>query len=119
MALGETIWLTTRFGNTLYRLQFIFADRLAVEVLIGKAFLNKHVIAILCTEQNIRFSNGDVPIAKKFFGGSDNGLTLFAVKQWTKAVTREVPNEDVPDAKQQKKDGRVEQNRARFLYVNR
>lgn len=43
VALSETVWLTVRFANTLYIVRFRVADRLAVEVLIGTAFLNKHV----------------------------------------------------------------------------
>lgn len=68
------------------------ADRLAVELLIGTALLNKYVVSILCRDQKTRFRNVEVPIVKQFLGGSDNGLTPFAVKHWTKSATRQVPN---------------------------
>lgn len=50
LALSESVLMTVRFGNTMYRVGFIVADRLVVEVLIGTTSLNHHLITILCTE---------------------------------------------------------------------
>ena len=44
---GE-ITLRIRFGNTTYRVPFIVADKLAVNVLIGTRFMNRYVGAIEC-----------------------------------------------------------------------
>lgn len=67
LALGESTWLPIRFANSLYRVKFIVADRLAVEVIIGTAFLNRHLLAILCTQQRIRFRDGEMAIFKQIY----------------------------------------------------
>lgn len=90
LTLGESVWLTVRSGNTLYRLRFIVVDRITVEVLTGTEFLNEHVIDILCTEQKIRFRNGEVPIVKQLTGVSETYLTPFLVRNWTKTAIREI-----------------------------
>lgn len=58
LALGESVGLTTRFANTLYQNMFIVAERLAVDVIIGSDFMNRHVEEILCNEQRVRFRYG-------------------------------------------------------------
>lgn len=63
----ETVWLTVQVANTLYRVKFIIARRLAVEVIIGTALLNWHVLAIRCTQQRISFRNVNVPIIKQLW----------------------------------------------------
>lgn len=80
LALGESIWLTVRFGNTLLRVRFIVSERLAVEVQIVTALLIKQVLAILCTDQKVQFRNDEVPIVKKFKAGYDADLTPFSVR---------------------------------------
>ena len=51
--LGEIV-LRIRFGNTTYRVPFIVADKLAVEVIVGTRFMNRYVNAIECRNQTIR-----------------------------------------------------------------
>lgn len=59
-----SVWLTSRFGNTLYRVKFFIAERLAVGVIVGTAFLHLHLLAILSIEQRIWFCHGELPIVK-------------------------------------------------------
>lgn len=58
LELSESVWLTARFANTLYRVKFIISKRLAVDFLIVTAFLNPYTVAIFFTEQPIRFRHG-------------------------------------------------------------
>ena len=51
--LGEIV-LRIRFGNVTYRVPFIVADKLAVEVIVGTRFMNRYVNAIECRNQTIR-----------------------------------------------------------------
>lgn len=78
-------------------------DRLAVEVLIGTAILNRHVIKILCTEQKIQFSNGDVPIVKQLTAEYETDSTPFPVRHWTKTTTREIEGEESLEAKKRRR----------------
>ena len=55
--LGEII-LFIRFGNKMYRVPFIVADKLAVEVIVGTRFMNRSVDAIECRNQTIRLIRG-------------------------------------------------------------
>lgn len=51
--LREAVWLPTWFGNTLYRIKFMVGEKLAVDTIVGTAFMNLHVDAILCDEQKM------------------------------------------------------------------
>ena len=63
--LGE-ITLRIRFGNTMYRVPFIVADKLAVNVIIGTRFMNQYVDAIECRTQTIRpFRVATIPILSR------------------------------------------------------
>ena len=55
--LGEIV-LRIRFENTAYRVPFIVADKLAVEVIVGTCFMNRYVDAIECRIQTIRLNRG-------------------------------------------------------------
>lgn len=61
----ESVCLTARFSNTLYRDNFIIAERLTADFITGTAFLNRYVVTILCTEQRILFRRGETPIGQK------------------------------------------------------
>lgn len=41
--LREVVLLTTRFGNMLFRIKFIVAEKMAVDAIVGTAFMNQHV----------------------------------------------------------------------------
>lgn len=60
--LREVLWLTTRFGNTVFRSQYIFEERLSVHAIIGTAFLNSDVVFIRCKDQQIEFPRCKVAI---------------------------------------------------------
>ena len=63
--LGE-IKLRIRFGNTTYRLPFIVAYKLAVNVIIRKRFMNRYVDAIECRTQTKRlFRGATIPILSR------------------------------------------------------
>lgn len=64
LELGKSVWLTETFTNTLYRVKLVVKDRLAVDIIIGGAFLNGHVVAILCTENWTRFIWGSLSLSK-------------------------------------------------------
>lgn len=75
--LGESVWLTVQFANMLYRFKFIMDERLSVDVIVGSAFLNLHVLAILCTEQRICFRNGELPIVDQQQESTDENPPRF------------------------------------------
>ena len=63
--LGEIV-LRIRFGNTTYRVPFIVADKLAVEVIVVTRFMNRYVDAIECRNQTIRLNRGGtIPILSR------------------------------------------------------
>ena len=63
--LGEIV-LRIRFENTTYRVPFIFADKLAVEVIVWTRFMNRYVDAIECRNQMIRLNRGStIPILSR------------------------------------------------------
>lgn len=51
-----------RLGDAVFRVNFIFADQLAVDLLLGTYFLTKHVLSIQCTKQRVRFRHEPIPI---------------------------------------------------------
>ena len=57
------IFLLMRFGNTTYRVPFIAAKKLAVEVIIGTRFMNRYVNVIAFRSQIVRLhQGGTIPI---------------------------------------------------------
>ena len=69
---GE-ITLRIRFGNTTYRVPFIVADKLAINVIIGTRFMNRYVDAIECWTQTIRhFRGATIPILSRTNQGNAN-----------------------------------------------
>ena len=63
LQLEAMVHLTIRLGNTLYRVPFLVAERLAVDVILGKAFMNKHIQNICCRDQAIDlYQGGTIPI---------------------------------------------------------
>lgn len=65
LSLGQSLWLTVRFTNTLYRVKFIVSERLSLEVIMGAAFLNHHVLQTLCAADRIRLKRWNFPLPKK------------------------------------------------------
>lgn len=51
LELVECAWFSVQLANTLHRVTFIKVAWLAVGIIIGAAFLNRHVEEILCKEQ--------------------------------------------------------------------
>lgn len=45
--LREVVWFPMRFGNTLSKIKFLVEGTLAVDSIVGTAFINKHIDAIL------------------------------------------------------------------------
>ena len=63
--LGEIV-LRLRFGNTTYRVPFIVAEKLGVEVIVGTRFMNRYVTAIVCRSQTIGLHVGSaIPILSR------------------------------------------------------
>lgn len=61
--LDAMVHLTICLGNTLYRVPFLEEERLAVDVILETAFMNKHVQHICCRDQVIDLHRGDtIPI---------------------------------------------------------
>lgn len=65
LKLSEFNCTTVDFDNNLYRVNSIIAACFAVDFIIRKTFINRHVEAILGTERRIRFENGSVPMVEK------------------------------------------------------
>ena len=66
LRLLREIVLRIRFGNTTYRVPFLVADKLAVEVIVGTRFMNRYVDAIECRKQTIRLNRGGtIPILSR------------------------------------------------------
>lgn len=68
LSLGQSVRLTVRFAKTLYGVKFIVAERLTVEVIIRTAFFKHYVLAIRCTEQQIRLKKGKLPLLNSSVG---------------------------------------------------
>ena len=56
------VLLRVRFGNALYRVAFIVAEKLSCPVLLGTRFLNAHVDAINCRKGTVAFTGDTLPI---------------------------------------------------------
>lgn len=70
-------------------MKFIIAEMLAVDVEIGTALLNRHVVAIFRIEKRIHFPHYDLLIFKKLSVRSPGETSLFALSEWTKEVVRQ------------------------------
>ena len=46
----------------MYRVSFLVAERLAVSVIIGTAFMNRHVRGIMCMDGEIKLTRATIPI---------------------------------------------------------
>lgn len=55
LRLRAILGLAIRLGNNLYRVPFIVAKYLAVDVLIGTSFIHKHVRNIAVSDQRVDF----------------------------------------------------------------
>lgn len=53
--LGDFFLLTTELGNTVFKIRYILAKRLAVDAIISTAFMNRHVVSIRGREQKLEF----------------------------------------------------------------
>lgn len=60
--LHDVVWITMSLGKLLFRINFIVAEIIAVESIVGTAFRNRHVDAILSREQTSNFRKGTIPI---------------------------------------------------------
>lgn len=58
LALEGTVVLTVRLANTLFRVQFLVATELAVDVLLGTAFIDEHVRVIHVTDRALVLRGG-------------------------------------------------------------
>ena len=62
----EEIFLRMRFGNITYRVPFIVAERLRVEVNVATRFMNRYVHAIEYRSETIRLDHGStIPILSR------------------------------------------------------
>lgn len=62
LKLREIVLLRIRLGDAVYRVKFIIADHMAVDVLVGTCFLNRHVLSIKCEAQQVRPLGSTIPI---------------------------------------------------------
>ena len=63
LQLEAVVHLTIRLGNILYRVPFLVAERLAVDVILGTEFMKKHVQHICCRDKVIDlYQGGTIPI---------------------------------------------------------
>ena len=46
----------------MYRIAFLVAERLAVSVIIGTSFMNRHVRGIICMDGEIWLTRAKIPI---------------------------------------------------------
>lgn len=83
LSLGQSFSLTVRFSNTLYQLKFLVAERVAIDVIIGAAFINHYVLVILCTEQRIGFKKGQLSIVKQLSGPLQEENSQYFDTGWT------------------------------------
>lgn len=60
--LREVVWLTAKFGNTLIKVRFLVEERLAADLIVRTAVINKHIASIICREQKNKFTKGTVQI---------------------------------------------------------
>ena len=56
------VLLRVRFGNALYRVSFLVVEKLAVPVVLGTQFTNRHVDAIRCIRGKVEFTRDTLPI---------------------------------------------------------
>lgn len=86
------VLLTKGFGNTLYRITFIFENRLDVDEIFGTPFMNRPVYSIMCREQKIQLGKGTGPIVGKLSPGSDGkNVSLYSAK-WSAELSIPLPN---------------------------
>ena len=84
--LGE-IMLRIRLGNSTYRVPFIVADKLAINVIIETRFMNHYVDAIECRTQTIRlFRGATIPILSR--RNQRNTNTKYESEQPRKETTK-------------------------------
>ena len=62
LKITHEVLLRVRFGNALYRVTFLVVDKLAIPVLLGTQFTNRHVDAIRCIRGRIDFTRDSLPI---------------------------------------------------------
>ena len=62
LKLQGAIRLRVRFRNSVFLTTFVIADRLAVDIILGTCFLNKHVRAIECSEGRVQFLKKDTKL---------------------------------------------------------
>lgn len=91
--LRASVWITVLFSNTRYKVKFLKADRISVELIVETEFFNRHVLAILCMKQRIRFRIGEIPIVKQLSGRTKEEVPPFSVKKWTETNTSKVKDE--------------------------
>ena len=54
--------LRVRFGNSMYRVSFLVAEKLSVPIILGTQFTNRHVDAIRCILGRVDFAHDSIPI---------------------------------------------------------
>ena len=62
LKISREVLLRVRFGNALYRVSFLVAETLAVPVVLGTQFMNRHIDAIRCIAGRIDFTGDTLPI---------------------------------------------------------
>jgi len=71
LPIDGAVSLRLRLGNTLFRAKFFVAPTLAVPVIVGTAFMNRHVEAIRCRRQVVELFRGStIPILATGTGAS-------------------------------------------------
>ena len=62
LRLLSQVVLRVRFGSAMYKVSFLGAKRLAVSVIIGTAFMNRHARRIMCMDGEIKLTRATIPI---------------------------------------------------------
>ena len=75
---------SVRFGSTMYRVSFLVVERLVVSVIIGTAFMNRHVRGIMCIDREIKLTRATIPILSRHRG-------------WKQYVNAKSPSTETPD----------------------
>lgn len=77
--------------------------RVAVEVIIGTEFMNRHVENILRTEQGVLLHDGEFHIVKQFYRRDVKEEYRFAAESWSDTATCEVRGGEDEDVQRERK----------------
>lgn len=107
LQLREVLWLTTRFGNNLFGVKYIFTKRLSVDAIVGTGLMKRHIDAILSKNQKIKFDKGTVPFlgqGRPRTSGMNKPRDSFRSSEWSDGRTTTLEPKDGNREKYERKD---------------